>query len=99
MDLCGNDQFSDLAVLKADPARLPAAASLGNSDQLKPGETVIAIGFPLGHFKNTVTTGVGSATGRTLDTGNGYLMEGLIQTDAAINRGNSSGPLVNLAAR
>jgi 2-alkenal reductase len=72
-------------------------APLGNSDQLKPGETVIAIGSPLGTFKNTVTVGVISGTGRTIDTGNGYQMEGLIQTDAAINQGNSGGPLVNLA--
>ena len=70
---------------------------LGNSDNLKPGETVIAIGSPLGDFRNTVTVGVVSATGRSLDTGNGYEMENLIQTDAAINSGNSGGPLVNLA--
>jgi 2-alkenal reductase len=70
---------------------------LGNSDLLKPGETVIAIGSPLGEFKNTVTAGVISATGRALDTGQGYVMEDLIQTDAAINQGNSGGPLVNLA--
>jgi 2-alkenal reductase len=64
---------------------------------LKPGETVIAIGSPLGEFKNTVTVGVISATGRALDTGQGYVMEDMIQTDAAINQGNSGGPLVNLA--
>jgi serine protease Do len=58
---------------------------------------VIAIGSPLGDFKNTVTVGVVSATGRSIDTGQGYLIEGLIQTDAAINQGNSGGPLVNLA--
>jgi 2-alkenal reductase len=57
---------------------------------------VIAIGSPLGDFKNTVTVGVVSATGRILDTGKGYQMEDLIQTDAAINRGNSGGPLINL---
>ena len=96
--LVGDDQFSDIAVLKV-AGTLPAAAELGNSDALKPGETVIAIGSPLGDFKNTVTVGVISATGRTLDTGSGYLMEGLIQTDAAINHGNSGGPLVNLAGQ
>ena len=90
------DVFADLAVLKADGA-MPAVAPLGNSDQLKPGETVIAIGSPLGTFKNTVTVGVVSGTGRMIDTGKGYVMEGLIQTDAAINQGNSGGPLVNLA--
>ncbi len=72
-------------------------ATLGNSDVLNPGETVIAIGSPLGDFKNTVTVGVVSATGRSIDTGNGYSIDNLIQTDAAINQGNSGGPLVNLA--
>ena len=90
------DIFADLAVLKVE-ASLPAAAVLGNSDILKPGETVIAIGSPLGNFKNTVTVGVISALGRSLDPGKGYRMENLIQTDAAINQGNSGGPLVNLA--
>ncbi len=89
------DPFADLAVLKAE-GQMPAVAAFGNSDALKPGETVIAIGSPLGEFKNTVTVGVVSATGRTLDTGRGYQMEDLIQTDAAINQGNSGGPLVNL---
>jgi 2-alkenal reductase len=88
--------YADLAVLKADGA-VPAVATLGNSDALNPGETVIAIGSPLGDLKNTVTVGVVSATGRSIDTGMGYQIEGLIQTDAAINQGNSGGPLVNLA--
>lgn len=89
------DIFADLAVLKAD-GQMPAVATIGNSDNLKSGETVIAIGSPLGEFRNTVTVGVISATGRMLDTGNGYFMEDLLQTDAAINQGNSGGPLVNL---
>ncbi|HSQ17077.1 MAG TPA: PDZ domain-containing protein, partial [Anaerolineales bacterium] len=55
------------------------------------------IGSPLGEFMNTVTVGVVSATGRSIDTGSGYQIEGLIQTDAAINSGNSGGPLLNLA--
>ncbi len=92
----GTDQYNDIAVLKTD-GTVPAVAALGNSDVLKPGETAIAIGSPLGDFKNTVTEGVISATGRSIDTGNGYQMEGLLQTDAAINPGNSGGPLVNLA--
>lgn len=96
--LVGTDTFSDLAVLKVDGA-VPAVAQLGNSDALKPGETVIAIGSPLGDFKNTVTVGVISATGRSLDSGRGYLLENMIQTDAAINQGNSGGPLVNLAGQ
>jgi 2-alkenal reductase len=94
--LVGTDQYSDLAVLKVT-ATIPAVATLGNSDALNPGETVIAIGSPLGDFKNTVTVGVVSATGRSIDTGLGYSIDGLIQTDAAINQGNSGGPLVNLA--
>lgn len=94
--IIGTDLYSDIAVLKVD-GKVPSVAVLGNSDVLKPGETVIAIGSPLGDFKNTVTEGVVSATGRSIDTGNGYLIEGLIQTDAAINQGNSGGPLVNLA--
>lgn len=98
VQLIGSDQYSDLAVLKADRV-FESVAQLGNSDALQRGETVIAIGSPLGDFKNTVTTGVISATGRSLDTGNGYLMEDLIQTDAAINQGNSGGPLVNLAGQ
>ena len=94
--LVGTDQYSDLAVLKISGS-VPAVANLGNSDALNPGETVIAIGSPLGDFKNTVTVGVVSATGRSIDTGSGYAIDGLIQTDAAINQGNSGGPLVNLA--
>jgi len=89
------DIYADLAVLKAD-GLMPAVATIGNSDNLKSGETVIAIGSPLGEFRNTVTVGVISATGRALDTGKGYYMEDLLQTDAAINQGNSGGPLVNL---
>ena len=94
--IVGTDPYSDIAVLKTD-GKVPAVATLGNSDALDPGESVIAIGSPLGNFKNTVTVGVVSATGRSIDTGNGYQIEDLIQTDAAINHGNSGGPLVNLA--
>jgi serine protease Do len=94
--LVGTDPYSDIAILKSD-GKVPAVAALGNSDMLKSGESVIAIGSPLGNFKNTVTVGVVSATGRSIDTGQGYQVEDLIQTDAAINQGNSGGPLVNLA--
>lgn len=94
--LVGTDEYADLAVLKVDAAA-PAVAALGNSDALDPGETVIAIGSPLGEFTNSVTVGVVSATGRSVDSGYGYQIENLIQTDAAINEGNSGGPLVNLA--
>lgn len=92
----GADKFADLALLKTE-GPVPAVAALGNSDVLNPGETVIAIGSPLGSFMNTVTVGVISATGRSIDTAEGYQIEDLIQTDAAINQGNSGGPLVNLA--
>jgi len=95
-ELVGADRYADIAVLKTKESA-PASAAMGNSDVLKPGETAIAIGSPLGDFKNTVTVGVISATGRSIDTGKGYLVEGLLQTDAAINQGNSGGPLVNLA--
>jgi len=96
--LVGADPYSDLAVVKIN-GDVPAVATFGNSDALRPGESVIAIGSPLGDFKNTVTAGVVSALGRSLDTGNGYLLENMIQTDAAINQGNSGGPLVNLAGQ
>jgi serine protease Do len=95
-ELVGTDIYADLAILKMDGIP-PAVAILGNSDVINPGETVIAIGSPLGDFKNSVTVGVISATGRSIDTGKGYQIDGLIQTDAAINQGNSGGPLVNLA--
>ncbi len=94
--LVGTDIYADLAVLKTD-GRVPAVAVLGNSDVMDPGETVIAIGSPLGQFTNSVTVGVVSATGRSIDTGEGYQIQDLLQTDAAINQGNSGGPLVNLA--
>jgi len=94
--IVGTDKFSDIAVLKTE-GTVPAYAELGNSDNMDPGESVIAIGSPLGEFMNTVTVGVISATGRSIDTGEGYQIEGLLQTDAAINVGNSGGPLVNLA--
>jgi S1-C subfamily serine protease len=92
--LVGADAFSDLAIILVD-GELPAVAGLGDSAALQPGEPVIAIGSPLGDFKGTVTVGVVSALDRRLELGEGLAMEGLIQTDAAINQGNSGGPLVN----
>lgn len=97
-NLVGVDIYADLAVLKVKD-EMPVVASWGNSDILKPGETVIAIGSPLGDFKNTVTVGVVSATERSIEVERNYQLEGLIQTDAAINQGNSGGPLVNLAGQ
>ncbi|MBN1267709.1 MAG: trypsin-like peptidase domain-containing protein [Anaerolineales bacterium] len=97
-ELVGVDTFADIAVVKVE-GEMPAVMEFGNSDLIKPGETVIAIGSPLGDFKNTVTVGVVSAVDREIDTSTYYQMEGLIQTDAAINSGNSGGPLVNLAGQ
>jgi 2-alkenal reductase len=97
-ELIGVDPYGDLAIIQAE-AEMPGVANWGNSDALKPGETVIAIGSPLGAFKNTVTVGVVSATGRSIETDRRFELEGLIQTDAAINQGNSGGPLVNLAGQ
>jgi 2-alkenal reductase len=96
--MIGVDAVTDLAVIKVSVS-VPAVAELGDSDQLQIGEAVIAIGSPLGDFKNTVTYGVISALGRSLDTDEGATYEKMIQTDAAINQGNSGGPLVNLAGQ
>jgi 2-alkenal reductase len=91
--LVGHDEYSDLAVLQID-GPLPAVATLGDSDALRPGQPVIAIGSPLGDFRNTVTQGVVSAVGRKLGESAPGLTD-LVQTDAAINQGNSGGPLVD----
>ena len=94
--LVGRDNISDLAVLKVD-VPVPANAPLGNSENLRVGETVIAIGSALGDFRNTVTVGVVSGLHRTLTNDSGVNMTEMIQTDAAINHGNSGGPLLNLS--
>ncbi|MCE5279528.1 MAG: trypsin-like peptidase domain-containing protein [Planctomycetaceae bacterium] len=87
----------DLAVLKIDPKGQPLPfLPLGRSDDLMVGETVIAVGNPMG-LASTVTTGVVSATNRTLTFKEGVEYAGLIQTDAPINPGNSGGPLLNIA--
>ncbi|OOM74479.1 trypsin-like peptidase domain-containing protein [Clostridium sp. BL-8] len=90
------DQEKDLAMLKLkDGTKVPAVAELGDSDEVYPGEEVIAIGTPLSkNFAQTLTKGVISGSNRTIDTQNGESVN-LIQTDAAINPGNSGGPLVN----
>ncbi|HEY8437273.1 MAG TPA: trypsin-like peptidase domain-containing protein [Candidatus Limnocylindrales bacterium] len=89
----GVDTLTDLAIVKVEATGLPAA-TIGDSDGLKVGELVVAIGSPLGTFSNTVTSGIVSATGRRIQTEGGDLRN-LIQTDAAINPGNSGGPLLD----
>ena len=90
----GAEPDFDIAVLAIESASNLPTVHLGNSDDILPGETVIAIGNPFG-FSHTVTTGVVSALGRTIRNNNGAFTD-LVQTDAAINPGNSGGPLLNL---
>lgn len=92
----GGDAFTDVAVLRVDAANAPPPLSLATAETLRVGETVFAIGSALGDFRNSVTSGIISGLDRQVPVlSAGFAYEGLIQTDAAINRGNSGGPLLD----
>jgi S1-C subfamily serine protease len=93
--LVASDESQDLALLRVQNGEMPIAR-WGDSRWVRPGEWVVAIGSALGDFPNSVTVGVVSGIDRALEMDDGIVIEGLIQTDAAINKGNSGGPLVNL---
>lgn len=94
----GSDKWTDLAVIKIDAGKSLHAADLGDSDSMRVGDWVLAVGSPFG-LDSTVTAGIVSAKGRDIEGGTEGQFKRFLQTDAAINPGNSGGPLVNLAAQ
>jgi S1-C subfamily serine protease len=99
--LLGTDPSADLALLKVDPADVGEPlrpVQLGASEELRPGDPAIAIGSPFG-LEGTVTSGIVSALGRTIQAPNGFSISNAVQTDAAINPGNSGGPLLDAQGR
>jgi len=96
--LVGTDPYSDLAVIKIS-GTMPAVAQFGSSDALEVGQPVVAIGSALGDYQNTVTEGIVSGLHRTVQDANSPSLQDLIQTDAAINHGNSGGPLLDLSGK
>jgi len=97
-DVIGDDPFTDLALLKVSRAKTYPALPLGDSNALRVGEIVLAVGAPFG-LAHTVTMGIVGALGRTLVGPRGRTIEGVIQTDAQLNPGNSGGPLLDVEGR
>ena len=99
-ELIGVDPRNDLAVLRVNPDEMQfVPVEFGNSESLQVGQRAVAIGNPFGEFSQTLTTGVISALGRTIQGPENLDITGIIQTDASINRGNSGGPLLDSAGR
>ena len=98
--IVGRDPSTDLALLRVDPREAPelAALPLGDSDDVRVGDTAIAVGNPYG-LQRTLTVGVVSAIDRSIDAPDGFPIDGAVQTDAAINPGNSGGPLLDSSGR
>ncbi len=96
--LVGSDKSTDTAVIHVDPSSAPQLQplTLGDSSSVQPGQSVVAIGSPFG-LPESMTAGIVSATNRTITAPNGFSIPGAIQTDAAINHGNSGGPLIDTA--
>lgn len=97
--LVGVDPRNDIAVIKVEPSEVLQPVELGDSSTLQVGQRAIAIGNPFGEFSRSLTTGVVSALNRTIEGPEGLTISGMIQTDAAINKGNSGGPLLDSAGR